>query len=101
VTSDLPADLEPASASPARGEPASAVRSYAGPGQVCGSGRGQRAAVAAWLFTSSLNLAIWAVVSIAATSWVYPWWIWVAGPWGAVLLTGWVAGRVAGSPEQR
>jgi hypothetical protein len=28
--------------------------------------------------------------------WVYPWWVWVAGPWGAVLLARWVTGRVEG-----
>lgn len=48
-------------------------------------------AVACWAAAGSVNLLIWAVVSVAATSWVYPWWIWVAGPWGVVLL----AGRVA------
>jgi hypothetical protein len=23
---------------------------------------------------------------------VYPWWIWVAGPWGALLLAGYILG---------
>lgn len=41
---------------------------------------------ASWLFASALNLAIWVMVSVFSAESVYPWWIWVAGPWGAVLL---------------
>lgn len=47
----------------------------------------------AWFFASFLNLVIWAVVSVASQEWVYPWWIWVAGPWGAVLLARWIGER--------
>lgn len=50
--------------------------------------RGRRAAVAAWASASAINLAIWAIVSLTTLSWVYPWWVWVAGPWGAMLLAG-------------
>jgi hypothetical protein len=46
----------------------------------------------AWFFASSVNLLIWAIVCIATMDWVYPWWIWVAGPWGAVLVAGWLSG---------
>ncbi len=56
-------------------------------------GRAGRAAVAAWAGASVLNLLIWAIVSLATLSWIYPWWIWVAGPWGAVLLAGWIGER--------
>lgn len=56
-------------------------------------GHGLGAAVRAWAVVSGVNLAIWALVSLTATSWVYPWWIWVAGPWGAVPLVSWIAGR--------
>jgi Domain of unknown function (DUF1707) len=45
-----------------------------------------------WFGVSVLNLLIWAIVCIATTSWVYPWWIWVAGPWGAILAAGWLTG---------
>lgn len=62
-------------------------------------GRGGRAAVAAWASVSVINLLIWALVSLASMSWdVYPWWVWVAGPWGAVLLAGWIGERV-GAPR--
>lgn len=55
-------------------------------------GRGRRAAVAAWATASVVNLVIWAIVSLTTLSWVYPWWVWVAGPWGAVLLMGRLSG---------
>lgn len=54
---------------------------------------GHRGAVRAWLSVSLVNVAIWAIVCLATMSWIYPWWIWVAGPWGAVLLAGAVAGH--------
>lgn len=41
---------------------------------------------AAWLFASLVNLLIWALVSVGSGAAVYPWWLWVAGPWGLVLL---------------
>jgi hypothetical protein len=43
------------------------------------------ATVTAWAGASLINLMIWAVVCLSTMSWIYPWWIWVAGPWGAVL----------------
>ena len=59
----------------------------------CRHGRGGRAVVAAWASVSVVNLLIWAVVSLATMSWIYPWWVWVAGPWGAVLLADWMGER--------
>lgn len=53
-----------------------------------------RAAVAAWASASAINLAIWAIVSLTTLSWVYPWWVWVAGPWGAMLLASRLSRRV-------
>ena len=62
------------------------------PGEVESSGhhhvRGGRAAITAWASASAINLVIWAIVSLTTLSWVYPWWVWVAGPWGAMLLAG-------------
>ncbi|MDQ3989872.1 MAG: hypothetical protein M3291_11875, partial [Actinomycetota bacterium] len=82
VTVDLPVD--PVAASPPVGRVPATERD------------GMRAAVAAWLSVSAVNLVIWAVVCLATGGWVYPWWVWVAGPWGAVLLARWVTGRVEG-----
>jgi uncharacterized protein DUF1707 len=39
-----------------------------------------------WLAIVSVNVVVWATVSLTGQQWVYPWPLWVAGPWGAVLL---------------
>ncbi|MGH3927586.1 MAG: DUF1707 SHOCT-like domain-containing protein, partial [Pseudonocardiaceae bacterium] len=76
LTADLPRATPPAT---------SATRpSVRQPHWRCWHGRAGRSAVAAWAGASVINLLIWAIVSLATLSWVYPWWIWVAGPWGAV-----------------
>ena len=46
----------------------------------------RRIQVASWLFVGLLNVAIWAAVSIGVGGGVYPWWVWVVGPWGALLV---------------
>ena len=46
----------------------------------------------AWFSASLVNVLIWGIVCLSTASWVYPWWIWVAGPWGAVLVAGWLSG---------
>lgn len=38
------------------------------------------------MFASLVNLAIWGIISLTTPDPVYPWWIWVAGPWGMVLV---------------
>ncbi|MGH3910131.1 MAG: DUF1707 SHOCT-like domain-containing protein [Pseudonocardiaceae bacterium] len=55
------------------------------------------AAVGAWLSASVINLVIWAIVCLTTMSWIYPWWLWVAGPWGAVLLIRWMSERGGGT----
>ncbi|MGH4022310.1 MAG: DUF1707 SHOCT-like domain-containing protein [Pseudonocardiaceae bacterium] len=84
VTADLPAAPQP----PVRG-----VRSPARPAP-------RRGAVAGWLAASLINLLIWAIVSVATVEWIYPWWVWVAGPWGAMLLIGWISARVGGQAHR-
>lgn len=44
-----------------------------------------RAMWGAWATVSAINVTIWLIL-MATTGVVYPWWIWVAGPWGAILL---------------
>ena len=34
----------------------------------------------------SVNLVVWGLVSATTAQLIYPWPLWVAGPWGAVLL---------------
>lgn len=38
-----------------------------------------------WASISVLCLTIWAITSIATGNFLYPWPVWVIGPWGAVL----------------
>ena len=54
------------------------------------------AAWTAWATVVMINLVVWAAVS-AGAGWVYFWPVWVAGPWGAVLLVSTVSSRVGQS----
>jgi DUF1707 SHOCT-like domain len=64
-----------------------ARRGGGGPGAVV-----MKAATAAWFAASLVNFVIWGLVSVTSAGVVYPWWIWVAGPWGALLVAGYVMG---------
>jgi len=55
--------------------------------------RSLRGAWAAWGVAVSVNLVIWLLVSISSGDAIYFWPMWVAGPWGAVLLVLTVAER--------
>ena len=52
-----------------------------------------RTSLAAWVLAVAVNVLIWALVSLGKGEPAYPWWIWVAGPWGAFLLVSALAGR--------
>ena len=54
---------------------------------------GLRVAWGAWATATLVNLVIWAAVSASAEDWAYFWPMWVAGPWGAVLLARTLFGR--------
>ena len=45
-----------------------------------------RAAWASWLTTAVIVVGIWALTSVGSGEVIYPWPIWVVGPWGVVLL---------------
>ncbi|MGA7690532.1 MAG: DUF1707 domain-containing protein [Jiangellales bacterium] len=45
-----------------------------------------RAVWTAWAVAVAVNVVIWALVSFSAGEAIYFWPMWVAGPWGAVLL---------------
>lgn len=85
LTRDLPGPVAPAPVVPRTGDEARPARR---PLQ-----RGLRAAWAVWATAVGVNLAVWAAVSLSARDLVYFWPMWVAGPWGAVLLAGTVFGR--------
>ncbi|GIJ44699.1 hypothetical protein Val02_15850 [Virgisporangium aliadipatigenens] len=40
----------------------------------------------AWFIAVGINVVIWLIVSVTTMDFIYPWPLWVAGPWGVVLL---------------
>lgn len=54
----------------------------------------------AWLTAVLVNVAIWAIVSLSARELIYFWPIWVAGPWGAVLVATTISGLLGGEPHR-
>lgn len=46
-----------------------------------------------WAAVSALNFTVWLLLAILPTVELYPWWIWVAGPWGVAQLAAHVADR--------
>ncbi|GGM18038.1 DUF1707 domain-containing protein [Dactylosporangium sucinum] len=55
----------------------------------------------AWLVAVSVNIVIWILVSISNGEAVYFWPMWVAGPWGAVLLATTFSMKVLGNEPPR
>ncbi|GAA4528502.1 MULTISPECIES: DUF1707 SHOCT-like domain-containing protein [Nonomuraea] len=53
---------------------------------------GMMAAWSAWAAASSINWVIWLIVSVTSGDFVYPWPLWVMGPWGAILLVSTIFG---------
>jgi DUF1707 SHOCT-like domain len=86
-----PSTAPPARALPARALPARALPAKAVP--ACDAWRrflaGQPGALRVlwtiWLAAVSINVVVWALVSSTTGHLIYPWPLWVAGPWGAVL----------------
>jgi hypothetical protein len=71
-----------------------------GPALAPGAGRGRipawlLAVWGSWLSASLVCLVVW----LATTPGGYPWPIWVAGPWGAVLLGRTIMAYASGDPE--
>jgi hypothetical protein len=102
ILSDLPgfrpvdsSAVAPASgyaAAPAATEPAEKGRFVRQPHWLLGIWSG-------WLIAVTVNVVIWALVSISAEDAVYFWPMWVAGPLGAVLLATSVSTYLAGGPD--
>jgi len=49
---------------------------------------GLRVAWGSWASVSMICTLIWVLTMLGSASFIYPWPIWVAGPWGAILLAG-------------
>jgi hypothetical protein len=43
-----------------------------------------------WLSVTVVNLVVWGLVCVTSGEFVYPWWVWVGTPSGAVLGTLWL-----------
>ena len=58
------------------------------------SGSSLAAAWASWAVSSSVTFVVWLIIYITTggAAW-YPWFLWVAGPWGAVLLAKTIASK--------
>jgi Domain of unknown function (DUF1707) len=80
LCADLPAPAVPApvAAAPAR------VRPERRPG-LAGLPAALRVGWTIWLAAVSVNVVVWVLVSVTSAHLAYPWPLWVAGPWGAVL----------------
>ncbi len=68
-------------AAPAAGPHAEVAKS----GFLAGLPAPLKAVWTAWLIAVSVNVVIWVLVCATTGQLIYPWPLWVAGPWGAVL----------------
>ncbi|WP_277302835.1 DUF1707 domain-containing protein [Spongiactinospora sp. TRM90649] len=60
-----------------------------------------RGAWAAWLAASGINWVIWFIVSVTSDGGVYPWPLWVMGPWGVILLVHTIVGDNGGDAKKK
>ncbi|WP_222195675.1 DUF1707 SHOCT-like domain-containing protein [Modestobacter italicus] len=89
LTTDLPAvparTAEQPASTPAAGSPWWGHGWYGSCGPRAGT-PSLRAAWASWATTALIVIGIWVMSMIGTQDWLYPWPVWVIGPWGAVLL---------------
>jgi len=83
LTADLPAQDLYDLPLPAARDSVPAVRT---PGEVRRRDEGLRSGWAAWGTVSMITMTIWLVSCVVSGGLTTPWFLWVAGPWGAVLL---------------
>ncbi|MEU2347708.1 DUF1707 domain-containing protein [Modestobacter sp. NPDC049651] len=81
LTADLPDQPRPAAVPVPAPAPAPAHG-----GEVCTGGSGNVHAWRSWAATSLIVITVWLVTMIASQQFIYPWPVWVVGPWGVVLL---------------
>jgi hypothetical protein len=111
LTTDLPPLPSLRPANPAAARPPAPAGAHAAPPATPGpatpagwgwaaSGGSRAAAWRSWLATAVVVTAIWLITCLTSDEWLYPWPIWVVGPWGAVLLAQTLTeGR--GDPDRR
>jgi hypothetical protein len=57
-----------------------------------GGGTAMRVLTIIWVSLAVANLVMWGIVVLTTGEPVHPWWLWVAGPPGAVLAVLYAAG---------
>jgi hypothetical protein len=77
-----PETAPPAPAPPPSTEPAVMA---AAPGAFARLPTPLKVAWTVWGTVVSVNIVVWVLVSVTTGHLIYPWPVWVAGPWGAVL----------------
>ena len=55
-------------------------------------GTAMRVLTTVWLGVLTVNLVIWGILTLTVDAAIYPWWLWVGGPTGAVLAVLYAAG---------
>ena len=85
---ELTADLPRPAARPPAPAPAPAAHGTVHRASACGwsGGPSREAAWRNWLAVAVIVLTVWIATSIGSGELLYPWPVWVIGPWGAVLL---------------
>jgi hypothetical protein len=109
LTADLPSPTAPAAAPSVQPRPApvGGLAGCGGPGWAHGwahgwtGGGGVRAAWASWFTTAVIVVGIWLLTSLASSQVIYPWPVWVIGPWGVVLLAQTLGGGPGRPGRQR
>ena len=90
LLSDLPAQRRPAGLAPAQPEANGAEVTRQWVFEVWSS----------WLPVVAVTTVIWLISSLGSGELLYFWPIWVAGPWGAVILVQTLRGLLAGEPQR-
>ncbi|MFB9363132.1 DUF1707 SHOCT-like domain-containing protein [Actinoplanes nipponensis] len=96
LLSDLPAAAVPAPRGPAGSPPRLVDASDA-----TLTRRWLAAVWSSWFLVVGINTVVWVTVSVASADLIYFWPVWVAGPWGAVLVFVTLAGLVGGEPRKQ
>ncbi|MFE2754387.1 DUF1707 domain-containing protein [Actinosynnema sp. NPDC059335] len=99
LTADLPIDpvtptapptatAPPTTVTPTTATPTTATPTTATPADPRPSRTVAKGLTTAWVAASTVNFLVWGVLSLVLGEVLYPWWLWVAVPWGALLLAG-------------
>jgi hypothetical protein len=62
---------------------------------------GMKAAWSAWAGASAVNWVVWLIISLSTGDFIYPWPLWVMGPWGAILLVSTIFGNPPPSSSKK